>query len=211
MCRWQGDPSDARFVVSSWLRSQGIVPTRVAQALLPRPYGGAWAPGVPGAIASQLLMQGILESGADAPSGESTTTQAAAPTKDPWQTFYHGTDTLSAYAIASGSPLSVDAAVLLSNNDRGAAVGFYMSPDLDVAHFFANRHFGRESSQPGILRINISPEGMSELLAAGARLQDMRPGGLSIDVQEFFLPPSAFPVFDHLVLWGEVRLYSNVR
>jgi RHS repeat-associated protein len=116
-----------------------------------------------------------------------------------YQTFFHGTDMGSAVAILTGASLSAETAIALSHGDVGASLGFYMSPDYGTATYFAAR-----AEPGGVLQISMTTEAVEALMAAGGTIGPMPNGGIRGDHVEFYLPPTAFPLFDELRSTGEI-------
>ena len=117
--------------------------------------------------------------------------------------FWHGTNKVITLAIAAGAPLSVDAATAASRGEQD--IGFYMTPDFDVANYFAAR-----TGDPGILQLNMTPEAVETLMQNGGVIRDMQPGGLRVQALEFYLPPSAFGAFNALRVEGEITVLPHL-
>jgi len=78
-------------------------------------------------------------------------------------------------------------------------VGFYLTPDIGAAEYFAARRAG------GVLQYTLSNSAVESLTAAGAYVQPIPQGGLARSPgTEFIVPPNAFPLFDELRTAGQI-------
>ena len=114
------------------------------------------------------------------------------------RTYYHGTDLRSAVRLLNGAPL--DAAVAAAAKIDGPP-GFFLATVESDADYFAARR-----SRGGVLRYNLSATAVARLTAAGAV---PRPIPMTGDPpyfagDEFYVPPSAFDLFNRLRASGEI-------
>jgi hypothetical protein len=117
----------------------------------------------------------------------------------PQQTyFYHGTDVQSGLSLLNGAPLNVS---LATGNKIDGPVGFYLATDPVAAEYFALRR------DPGtVLQYRLSSYAIGALTTAGSQLQPIPAGGVRLPGSEFFIPPSAFPLFNSLRTSGNITV-----
>lgn len=111
--------------------------------------------------------------------------------------LYHGTDLSSATSLGAGAPLSSAAAA--SNHIDGES-GFYLATEKADAEFFAVRRW-----IGSVIVYDLKGPALSALERAGAETRPI-PGGCPPHFcgSEFFVPQTAFDVFNTLVAQGEI-------
>ena len=118
-------------------------------------------------------------------------------------TYYHGTDKWTSQSLELGAPL--DAAVAAEQSAGEQELGFYMTPNAEVANYFAAR---KAPQEPAILVIEMSPNAVETLLSprVGGVIRPMRAGALYDPGPELYLPPRAFSTFSLLRGRGEITV-----
>jgi hypothetical protein len=151
---------------------------------------------------SNLLMQ-IFNSAALAQIAEMTgpaaPSRAASEEKkksDSWNIYFHGTGDVS--SVLGG--LNPEAAAKQSNG--GGQLGFYLATTYDHAYAYADDHYPTGA----VLQFSISGTAQAELAAAGAQLRSVMYGRGQEIGREFFIPISAFNVFNAALAAGQIRV-----
>ena len=114
-------------------------------------------------------------------------------------TYYHGTSSQSA-AIVLTIGLSIKDAAKYNHGGSGRA-GFYLTPERRVAEFFAEEEYPNGA----ILRYDIAISAVGVLESAGARMNTITYNRGRDVASEFFIPASAFEIFNGLTRDGLIR------
>jgi RHS repeat-associated protein len=136
------------------------------------------------------------------------TTMATLDQDSPGFTFYHGTDVSSGLSLLNGAPLSVLAATTNSNYNN-IPPGFYLATNPADAEDFATGAGGNKGTGGTVIQYNISASSMEALSAAGAGSSPITPGTNGFPIYQgpqFYIPASAFPVFNSGLASGNIRV-----
>ena len=152
-------------------------------------------------IALALMPSSSVDSGTEAihlQIAELTQTR----TSDGMIPLFHGTDIVSALALLNGGSLSLDMATSqkYSTEVGLSTVGFYLTPEIGAAEYFAARREG------GVIQFNFRHEALTNVIGAGAIIQPIPQGKLGggSPGTELIVLPRAFPVFDSLRSKGQI-------
>jgi RHS repeat-associated protein len=118
----------------------------------------------------------------------------------PTSIFYHGTDPASAIAFLNGAPLN---AATATNQSLGGEPGFYLATDYWDAYYFGSLH-----APFAVLQYSLTSRAVATLAAAGAVLRPIPRGAAPgpFNGLEFFIPPSAFAIFNTLRQGGQITV-----
>jgi len=116
---------------------------------------------------------------------------------DAWYNYYHGTGQGAVTSLQVG--LSESAAATATN--RGGPLGFYLATTYDHARVYA------EDRYPGVvLQFSMNGDAQASLIGAGATFRDTFYGRGQTPGVEFYIPPSAFGVFNAQMQAGRIRI-----